>query len=83
MDPNLVIDEDIKKRLIEGGMDDLLATHFAHLFIRDPIVQYLHCARDSSHSQLRLELLYPDTTNDGKYGNGTCSECGPREEVLF
>lgn len=38
MDPNLVIDEDIKKRLIEGGMDDLLATHFAHLFIRDPIV---------------------------------------------
>lgn len=38
MDPDLVIDEDIKKRLIEGGMDDLLATHFAHLFIRDPIV---------------------------------------------
>jgi glutamate--cysteine ligase catalytic subunit len=32
------VDEDIKKRLIEGGMDDLLATHFAHLFIRDPIV---------------------------------------------
>lgn len=38
MDPDLVVDEDIKKRLIDGGMDDLLATHFAHLFIRDPIV---------------------------------------------
>lgn len=33
-----MVDENIKKRLIEGGMDDLLATHFAHLFIRDPLV---------------------------------------------
>ncbi|KAJ5884813.1 hypothetical protein N7495_009323 [Penicillium taxi] len=38
LDPDLVIDEDIKKRLMDGGMDDLLATHFAHLFIRDPLV---------------------------------------------
>lgn len=38
MDPDLVIDKDLKKRLVDGGMDDLLATHFAHLFIRDPIV---------------------------------------------
>lgn len=38
MDPDLVVDESIKQRLLEGGMDDLLATHFAHLFIRDPIV---------------------------------------------
>ncbi|KAF2628459.1 glutamate-cysteine ligase-like protein [Macroventuria anomochaeta] len=38
LDPDLIIDEDLKKRLIEGGMDDALATHFAHLFIRDPIV---------------------------------------------
>ncbi|KAI5820216.1 glutamate-cysteine ligase-domain-containing protein [Pyronema omphalodes] len=37
-DLNLVIDEDIKKRLIENGMDERLSTHFAHLFIRDPIV---------------------------------------------
>ncbi|KAJ5733670.1 hypothetical protein N7493_002456 [Penicillium malachiteum] len=37
-DPDLVIDEDIKKRLMDGGMDELLATHFAHLFIRDPLV---------------------------------------------
>jgi glutamate--cysteine ligase catalytic subunit len=40
MDPELVIDPDIKKRLVEGGMDDILATHFAHLFIRDPIVVF-------------------------------------------
>lgn len=38
MDPNLVVDEQIKQRLMDGGMDDLLATHFAHLFIRDPLV---------------------------------------------
>ncbi|KAI0473270.1 glutamate-cysteine ligase [Xylariaceae sp. FL0804] len=37
-DPDLIIDESIKAQLLEGGMDDLLATHFAHLFIRDPIV---------------------------------------------
>ncbi|KND86648.1 Glutamate--cysteine ligase [Tolypocladium ophioglossoides CBS 100239] len=38
MDPDLVIDPEIKAKLVEGGMDDRLATHFAHLFIRDPIV---------------------------------------------
>ncbi|KAB8078876.1 glutamate-cysteine ligase-domain-containing protein [Aspergillus leporis] len=38
LDPDLIVDEDIKKRLMEGGMDELLATHFAHLFIRDPLV---------------------------------------------
>ncbi|KAL8805539.1 MAG: hypothetical protein Q9182_001908 [Xanthomendoza sp. 2 TL-2023] len=38
MDPDLVVDENIKQRLMDEGMDDLLATHFAHLFIRDPIV---------------------------------------------
>lgn len=38
LDPELVIDEDVKQKLMDGGMDDLLATHFAHLFIRDPIV---------------------------------------------
>ncbi|PWY92123.1 glutamate-cysteine ligase Gcs1 [Aspergillus heteromorphus CBS 117.55] len=38
LDPDLIVDEDIKKILIDGGMDNLLATHFAHLFIRDPLV---------------------------------------------
>ena len=40
LDPDLIIDEDIKKRLVDGGMDDILATHFAHLFIRDPLVVF-------------------------------------------
>jgi len=40
LDPDLIVDEDLKKRLLEGGMDELLATHFAHLFIRDPIVVF-------------------------------------------
>ncbi|RMJ22942.1 glutamate-cysteine ligase [Aspergillus sp. HF37] len=38
LDPDLVVNEDIKKRLMGDGMDELLATHFAHLFIRDPLV---------------------------------------------
>ena len=38
MDPELLLDEKVKQRLMDGGMDDLLATHFAHLFIRDPLV---------------------------------------------
>ena len=40
MDPDLIVDEKLKARLLSGGMDDLLATHFAHLFIRDPIVVF-------------------------------------------
>ena len=38
VDPNLIVNEELKQKLVQGGMDNLLATHFAHLFIRDPIV---------------------------------------------
>lgn len=34
----LVYDEDIYKKLSDNGIDDLLARHIAHLFIRDPLV---------------------------------------------
>ncbi|KAF9572782.1 hypothetical protein BGW38_008488, partial [Lunasporangiospora selenospora] len=34
----LVYDEDIYKNLSENGIDDLLARHISHLFIRDPLV---------------------------------------------
>ncbi|KAL8798677.1 MAG: hypothetical protein Q9182_006463 [Xanthomendoza sp. 2 TL-2023] len=37
-DPNLLINEQVKQQLLDGGMDDRLATHFAHLFIRDPLI---------------------------------------------
>lgn len=37
-DSKLVVHEKIRDRLMEAGFDELLAKHFAHLFIRDPIV---------------------------------------------
>lgn len=40
LDPDLVVDERLKQKLMDGGMDDLLATHFAHLFTRDPLVVF-------------------------------------------
>ena len=40
LDPTLIVDGAIEKRLLDVGMDQRLATHFAHLFIRDPLVVY-------------------------------------------
>ena len=40
MDPDLIVDAALKQKLLDGGMDELLATHFAHLFIRDPLVVF-------------------------------------------
>lgn len=53
LDPNLIVDEKLKQRLLDGGMDEQLATHFAHLFIRDPIVVF----------QEDLQELHLDSTN--------------------
>jgi glutamate--cysteine ligase catalytic subunit len=39
-DLDLVIDEGIEKLLISEHVDPLLAKHYAHLFIRDPLVLY-------------------------------------------
>lgn len=39
-DLDLVYDHEIYAQLREGGIDDLLARHLAHLFIRDPLVVY-------------------------------------------
>ncbi|KAG0067174.1 hypothetical protein BGZ92_005175, partial [Podila epicladia] len=36
----LVYDKDIYKKLSDNGIDDLLARHIAHLFIRDPLVVF-------------------------------------------
>ena len=36
-DVELVMDEQLLARLREGGIDDLLAAHVAHLFVREPI----------------------------------------------
>ncbi|GAA5974921.1 hypothetical protein JCM5350_004505 [Sporobolomyces pararoseus] len=37
-DNDMPIDENIRDKLVERGVDKVLANHFAHLFIRDPIV---------------------------------------------
>lgn len=37
-DNDMPFDPEIKAKMIQEGVDPLLATHFAHLFIRDPIV---------------------------------------------
>ncbi|CAN6618110.1 glutamate--cysteine ligase [Trichomonascus vanleenenianus] len=37
-DREVVVNLKVKKRLLEAGFDENLATHFAHLFIRDPLV---------------------------------------------
>lgn len=37
-DTKLVVNEKILKKLKDAGFDDLFAKHFAHLFIRDPLV---------------------------------------------
>ena len=42
LNPDLVIKKSAKSGLLAAGMDDLLANHFAHLFIRDPLVLYNH-----------------------------------------
>ncbi|KAK9452391.1 glutamate-cysteine ligase-domain-containing protein [Limtongia smithiae] len=39
-DVELVIDPAIKKTLTDAGVDEQLASHYAHLFIRDPIVVF-------------------------------------------
>jgi glutamate--cysteine ligase catalytic subunit len=36
----LEMDEEIRQELLEAGFDEKLANHFAHLFIRDPVVVY-------------------------------------------
>lgn len=44
-DLNAPYDQDIFKTLINEGVDELLAKHYAHLFIRDPLVifeEFLH-----------------------------------------
>ena len=46
MDPDLVVDEELKQQLMDGGMDALLATHFAHLFIRDPLVIFAESLKE-------------------------------------
>ena len=57
LDPNLVIDPDVKQQLMNGGMDDRLATHFAHLFIRDPIVVFAEDLKELERIRALVESV--------------------------
>lgn len=94
MDPDLVVDEDIKKRLMDGGMDDLLATHFAHLFIRDPIVIFAEDLKELDLSKtdhfenlqstnwqhMRFKPPPASSGNNNNNGNGDGDDIGWRVE---
>lgn len=49
-DVEALIDEESYRTLLENGVDERLAKHVAHLFIRDPLVIY----EESVHSQNEL-----------------------------
>ncbi|KAJ1985777.1 glutamate--cysteine ligase [Dimargaris cristalligena] len=58
-DLDLVYDPAIYQRLVEGGIDDLLAKHLAHLFIRDPLVifkELLNVDNESSSDHFEVSL---------------------------
>ncbi|XP_046839133.1 glutamate--cysteine ligase catalytic subunit-like isoform X3 [Xenia sp. Carnegie-2017] len=53
-DIDLVYDEEIFQRLLNEGMDEPMAKHFAHLYIRDPLTLFsekihLNDEKDSDH----------------------------------
>ena len=53
-------DPEIFKQLTEGGVDELLAKHYAHLFIRDPLVIYkelLHQDNQNSSDHFEVNFL--------------------------
>lgn len=60
----------IKQELLASGMDNLLATHFAHLFTREPLLVYhedlVKIARNE-HDLMRLtSLTVSNPQNDRK-----------------
>ncbi|EWC46620.1 glutamate--cysteine ligase [Drechslerella stenobrocha 248] len=41
----------LKQKLLDGGMDEMLAKHFAHLFIRDPLVVFSESVKNFDINQ--------------------------------
>ncbi|ORX61668.1 GCS-domain-containing protein [Hesseltinella vesiculosa] len=57
-DLDLVYDKDIYNKLTSNGVDDLLAKHLAHLFIRDPLVIFQELLdQDDENSSDHFENL--------------------------
>ena len=67
LDPLLPINRHVEKKLRAGGMDGTLATHFAHLFIRDPIITFVE-----DWVRLRGEdpTMIKEQALNGSNGNG-------------
>ncbi|XP_032830098.1 glutamate--cysteine ligase catalytic subunit-like isoform X2 [Petromyzon marinus] len=76
-DLELPKDEDVHLQLLDAGIDPLLAQHFAHLFIRDPLVMlwekihvdddeneayHFECIQSTNWQTLRLKLPPPNTS---------------------
>lgn len=60
-DNNMPLDAAIKQKLLDNGIDELLANHFAHLFIRDPIVIFeetLHQDDETSSDHFEVRSLH-------------------------
>ncbi|KAG4306520.1 hypothetical protein PORY_000508 [Pneumocystis oryctolagi] len=47
----LVVNENIKKKLLDNGVDELLANHISHLFIRDPLVVFSNSLVQNNQTQ--------------------------------
>jgi hypothetical protein len=53
------MDEEILQQLRDGGVDELLAKHYAHLFIRDPLVVFKELLNvDDSQSSDHFEVWF-------------------------
>lgn len=58
-DLDLVYDKDIYKKLRENDVDDLLARHISHLFIRDPLVIFKELLdQDDEKSMDHFEVCF-------------------------
>ncbi|KAL8778718.1 MAG: hypothetical protein Q9213_007271 [Squamulea squamosa] len=54
-DVDVAIDDEVKRKLLNSSMDQRLATHFAHLFVRDPLVVF---AKDSEADEPQDTSLF-------------------------
>ncbi|KAJ4468122.1 glutamate-cysteine ligase catalytic subunit [Lentinula aciculospora] len=63
-DQPIIIDHCIYNRLRQHGLDDLLSKHFAHLFIRDPLVVFSEIIdQDDMESNDHFEVTNIQSTN--------------------
>nr|ACC86274.1 glutamate-cysteine ligase catalytic subunit [Exaiptasia diaphana] len=57
-DIDLVLDQEIHKKLVDSGIDDILARHYAHLFIRDPLTLFEeHIHEDDTQNSNHFENI--------------------------